>query len=68
MNNSVTDMSIVKLILQLAKQLNFKVVAEGVETELQYQELKSLECELIQGFLFSKPLPAAEFAAMLKKE
>jgi diguanylate cyclase (GGDEF)-like protein len=68
MNNSVTDMSIVKLILQLAKQLNFKVVAEGVETELQYQELKSLECELIQGFWFSKPLPAAEFAAMLKKE
>lgn len=63
-----TEASIVKLILRLAQQLNVKVVAEGVETEMQYQQLKHWECEILQGFLFSKPLPAEEYAQLLKLE
>jgi len=68
MNSSATDESIVKLILQLAKVLHFKVVAEGVETEMQYQQLKAWECDLIQGFLFSKPLPANQFVNLVMQE
>lgn len=63
-----TDASIVKLILKLAQQLHFKVVAEGVETEMQYQQLKHWGCDILQGFLFSKPLPEAEFEQVLKLE
>lgn len=68
MNSSATDASIVKLILQLAKVLHFKVVAEGVETQMQYQQLKAWECNLIQGFLFSKPLPANQFVNLVMQE
>lgn len=63
-----TEASIVKLILKLAQQLKVKVVAEGVETEMQYQQLKHWECEILQGFLFSKPLPADEYAQLLQLE
>lgn len=49
------DQSIVRAIVDLAKHLNLKTVAEGVETEGQWHFLKSLECDYIQGYLFSKP-------------
>ena len=41
---------------------------EGVETEEEYKMLKDAGCDIIQGYYFSKPLPAEEFAALLKKE
>ncbi len=63
-----TSASIVKLILKLSQQLNVKVVAEGVETEMQYQQLKHWECEILQGFLFSKPIPADEYANLIAFE
>ncbi|MHB8263939.1 MAG: putative bifunctional diguanylate cyclase/phosphodiesterase [Acidimicrobiales bacterium] len=47
----------VKAIIDLAHALKLEVVAEGVETELQLEMLQSLGCDLIQGFLFSKPMP-----------
>lgn len=68
MHHSSTDASIVRLVVQLAKGLNFKVVAEGVETESQYQQLKLWDCNLIQGFLFSQPLPAPQFASLVMEE
>jgi diguanylate cyclase (GGDEF)-like protein len=49
------DQSIVRAIIDLAKHLNLKTVAEGVETEAQWAFLKGLECDFIQGYLFSKP-------------
>lgn len=49
------DQSIVKAIIDLAKHLDLKTVAEGVETQGQWHFLKDLECDYIQGFLFSKP-------------
>ncbi len=63
-----TEASIVKLILKLAHELNFKVVAEGVETELQYQQLKHWQCDILQGYLFSKPLPADDYIKMVEQE
>ena len=55
------DAHLVALILGIAKSLKIPVVAEGVETEEQLQVLRSLGCSLVQGFYFSRPLPAEEF-------
>lgn len=55
------DASLVTAILSLAQGLGLKVIAEGIETEGQRGLLKELGCSLGQGYLFSRPLPAAEF-------
>ncbi len=52
---------LVALIIDIADKLNVPVVAEGVETEAQLQELKKMGCAIVQGYYFSKPLTAAEF-------
>jgi EAL domain-containing protein (putative c-di-GMP-specific phosphodiesterase class I) len=49
---------IVRAMVSLAHNLNIKVVAEGIETQEQYQVLNKMDCDLGQGFLFSKPLDA----------
>ena len=51
----------VELILNIAENLKVPVVAEGVETETQLQLLKNMGCAQVQGYYFSKPVPAAEF-------
>lgn len=55
------DSCIAQSIIQLAHSLNIKVVAEGVEQESQLQLLKNQKCDIIQGFIFSKPLHPDEF-------
>ena len=59
------DAQIVKTILALGQALKLKVVAEGIETCRQADLLRSLGCEVAQGYLFSRPLPAKEVAAWL---
>ena len=58
------------VVIQIAKLLAVPVVAEGVETELQLDTLRHLGCDLIQGYFFSKPVPAKDFEAFIlqKKE
>jgi predicted signal transduction protein with EAL and GGDEF domain len=58
---------IVKAILAMTKQLGYKVVAEGVEEDRQLAFLRNHACEQIQGYYFSRPLPADEFAELLKQ-
>lgn len=58
---------IVNMIIQLSHQLKMSVVAEGVETNEQLAVLQKYNCNTIQGYLFSKPVPADEFAKLLKK-
>ena len=55
------DIRLVELILDIASNLKVPVVAEGVETETQLQLLKKMGCALVQGYYFSRPLPAEEF-------
>lgn len=61
MENSSHDMAIVNMVLTLARQLDLRVVAEGVETESQRRTLVTLGCDMLQGFLFSRPLAADDF-------
>lgn len=58
---------ITKSIIELAQYLGMNVVAEGVETLEQLEILKSYKCNTVQGYLFSKPVPADAFAELLKK-
>ncbi|MDY6820945.1 MAG: EAL domain-containing protein, partial [Deferribacterota bacterium] len=58
---SNNEKNVVKMIINLAKNLNLKVLAEGVETEEQYKILKEWGCDEYQGYYFSKPLPADKF-------
>jgi diguanylate cyclase (GGDEF)-like protein len=60
------DGSIVQAIISLAHSLRLKVVAEGVETPQQLQFLQALKCDQYQGFHFSAPLPAAQFAELVR--
>ena len=51
----------------MSKELNIKTVAEGVENKFQLEYLKLNNCDIIQGYYFSKPLSKNEFEKYLKK-
>ncbi|MDH4318757.1 MAG: EAL domain-containing protein, partial [Desulfobulbaceae bacterium] len=59
------DDAIVTAITSMAKSLKINVVAEGVENEAQLEFLRRLHCQEVQGFYYSQPVPAEEFAALL---
>ena len=54
-------MLIVREVISLAKKLNMKIVAEGIESREQVDFLREQECDLIQGYYFAKPMPLTEF-------
>ena len=62
------DEAIVKAIIVIARTLQIDVVAEGVETDNQLAFLLNFGCHLFQGYLFSKPVPIAEFSQLLEKQ
>ncbi len=63
-----TDVSIVTAILSMSRSLGMITIAEGVETPQQLKVLRELGCEEAQGYLFSRPLSAAELSLWLKQE
>ncbi len=65
-NTDEEDKAIVRTIINMSKSLGFKTIAEGVETLEQLSYLKDQGCDEIQGYYYSKPLPAEEFKEFLK--
>lgn len=65
LGTSATDANIVGAIVALAARLGFNVVAEGVETRQQEEILRETSCELLQGYLFSRPVEPGEFAQLV---
>jgi diguanylate cyclase (GGDEF)-like protein len=63
----VKDDTIAKMIIDMAQNLDISVIAEGVESEDQLNQLLKLGCGSIQGYLFSRPLPAEKFKELLIK-
>ena len=57
--------SLVSAIIAMGKSLNLRLVAEGVDSGAQYRFLHEAGVDVIQGFLFSKPVPAEDFARLL---
>lgn len=56
--------NIMSSIVELAKKINLFVIAEGVEMEKQISMLKSMKCDMVQGYYYAKPMPAAQFEKM----
>ena len=52
---------IIEMIVKLSKALDMPVICEGVETQSQFEFLKSIKCDYFQGYLFAKPVPVEEF-------
>lgn len=59
---------ITESIVSMVKKLGYETVAEGVETEAQYEYLKQIECDNIQGFLLGRPMPENELVKLMKKK
>ena len=65
MGDGNDESALVQTIIQMARNLKLTTIAEGVETEMQLNQLTAMGCEEIQGYLFSKPLAPAAFADRL---
>ena len=59
---------LVEIMVEIARLLEVPVIAEGVETKEQLDLLEDLGCDIIQGYYFSKPLPAEELTALLRAQ
>lgn len=62
------DTRIIEVIIDIADYLKVPVIAEGVETEQQLSSLKEMGCDIVQGYYFSKAIPAEEFARFIEEE
>ena len=65
MENNANDASLVVTIIAMARSMNLALVAEGVETQEQYRFLRQHGAHVIQGYMFSKPLPFEELKPVL---
>jgi diguanylate cyclase (GGDEF)-like protein len=65
--NNGEDTSLTNMIIMIGRRLGLSIIAEGVETEGQLEYLKKYDCNKIQGYYFSKPLPHDELLLLLEK-
>jgi diguanylate cyclase (GGDEF)-like protein len=67
MTTETKDAAIVRTVIALGRELGFTVLAEGVETEAQFEMLRELGCQQVQGFLTARPVCASEARELLKR-
>lgn len=65
--DDVRGRQIIRCVMRLAQDLQIAITAEGVETQEQYEFLKSIGCDTIQGYYFAKPMPEEEFEARMER-
>ena len=63
-----SDAAIVETIISMAHHLGLKVIAEGVETDFEYDFLNQRDCGGYQGYYFSRPVPEKDFTRILKAD
>jgi diguanylate cyclase (GGDEF)-like protein/PAS domain S-box-containing protein len=68
LGKDLKDTKIVAAIIHLAGALDLKVIAEGVETAEQVEQLRKMECDMVQGSYFSKPLPSGAVSDLLQQQ
>jgi EAL domain-containing protein (putative c-di-GMP-specific phosphodiesterase class I) len=66
LGKNLKDTKIVAAIIHLARALDLKVIAEGVETAEQVEQLRKMDCDMVQGNYFSEPLPSEAVSALLR--
>ena len=66
--NNPEAVAVATAIISMTHSLNLEVIAEGVETDEQLEFLRKNHCDLIQGYIFSRPLPADQFQSLLQEE
>ena len=62
------NLQMMKLVVDIARFLQIPVIAEGVERAAHLRQLREIGCAMVQGYYFSKPVPAEEFEKFIKKE
>jgi EAL domain-containing protein (putative c-di-GMP-specific phosphodiesterase class I) len=67
LETSRADVAIVRAIIELARELGLRVVAEGVETDEQLRHLTELGCTHVQGFRLGRPSRADDFTALIQR-
>jgi diguanylate cyclase (GGDEF)-like protein len=67
LGRDANDGAIVRAIINMAHGLGFRTIAEGVETQSQLDYLRAQGCDEIQGYFFGRPVPAEEFAHLLRR-
>ncbi|GLK66870.1 EAL domain-containing protein [Hansschlegelia plantiphila] len=68
LRNDVNDAAIVRAIVSLGHSLDLDVIAEGVETAAQVAHLRAEGCDEVQGYYFGRPMPAADFVDLVRRE
>jgi EAL domain-containing protein (putative c-di-GMP-specific phosphodiesterase class I) len=67
LGHELEDVTVVSAVIKLAKAMGLEVVAEGIEKTAQLTQLRGLDCEFAQGFLFARPLPHEAVSALLAR-
>jgi len=68
LSHDAGDAAIVEASISLGKKLGMEVIAEGVETKTQFDLLHKLDCDMVQGYYISRPLPKTQFSDLLKNK
>ena len=66
--NSKKGRAVISSVVDMAKNLEMNVISEGVETQDQIDFLKEIDCNMVQGFYFSKPMKLKEFDELWEKQ